>query len=82
MNMQVTGTFRILESARELVSEPFDSNADSNGRQQRRRALAARLRLQGLRGQKLGKHKVPVPVPDVQLGEDLSGSLRAMKVRD
>ncbi|KAI4520772.1 P60-like protein [Schizophyllum commune Loenen D] len=49
--------------------------------EERRRALAARLRLQGLRGQKLGKHKVPVPVPDVQLGEDLSGSLRAMKVR-
>ncbi|KAJ7132336.1 P60-like protein [Mycena epipterygia] len=44
----------------------------------RRAALQEKLKL-GLAGQKLGKHKVPVEEVDVQLGEDLSESLRALK---
>ena len=35
---------------------------------------------QGLAGQKIGKHKVPEGEIDVQLGEELSESLRALKV--
>jgi nucleolar protein 53 len=46
------------------------------------RQLAQREKLrQGLSGQRLGKHKVPDRDVDVQLGEDLSESLRALKVR-
>ena len=47
-----------------------------------RRQLAARdkLRRSGLAGRRLGKHKVPEKEVDVQLGEDLSESLRALKV--
>ena len=46
------------------------------------RQLAARdkLRRDGLAGRRLGKHKVPEKEVDVQLGEDLSESLRALKV--
>ncbi|KAJ7105118.1 ribosome biogenesis protein Nop53/GLTSCR2 [Mycena crocata] len=44
----------------------------------RRTALQEKLK-RGLAGQKLGKHKVPVEEVDVQLGEDLSESLRALK---
>ena len=36
---------------------------------------------QGLAGQKVGKHKVPEGEIAVQLGEELSESLRALKVR-
>lgn len=46
---------------------------------QRRLALQEKLK-RGMVGQKLGKHKVPVGEVDVQLGEDLSESLRALKV--
>ena len=35
----------------------------------------------GLGGQRLGKHKVPEGEVDVQLGEELSESLRELKVR-
>ncbi|KAJ6590420.1 ribosome biogenesis protein Nop53/GLTSCR2 [Mycena vulgaris] len=44
----------------------------------RRTAMQEKLKL-GLAGQKLGKHKVPVGEVDVQLGEDLSESLRGLK---
>ncbi|KAF9461790.1 ribosome biogenesis protein Nop53/GLTSCR2 [Collybia nuda] len=37
------------------------------------------MRRRGLAGQKLGKHKVPEGAVDVQLGEELSESLRALK---
>ena len=48
--------------------------------QARQAALAEKLR-NGLQGQRLGKHKVPEGEIDVQLGEDLSESLRALKVK-
>lgn len=38
------------------------------------------MKQRGLAGQKLGKHKVPEGGVDVQLGEELSESLRALKV--
>ncbi|KAG6841158.1 hypothetical protein C0991_001286 [Blastosporella zonata] len=38
-----------------------------------------KLKQHGLAGRKLGKHKVPKGAVDVQLGEDLSESLRALK---
>ncbi|KAJ7623618.1 ribosome biogenesis protein Nop53/GLTSCR2 [Roridomyces roridus] len=59
-------------------------NADStiSAREQahalRRAALQEKLK-RGLAGQKLGKHKVPAERVDVQLGEDLSESLRGLK---
>lgn len=46
----------------------------------RKQILASKLK-RGLSGQKLGKHKVPEGNVEVQLGEDLSESLRALKVR-
>lgn len=47
---------------------------------QRKIALKDRLRRHGLAGQRLGKHKVPEEQVEVQLGEDLSESLRGLKV--
>ncbi|KAI0672234.1 P60-like protein [Trametes maxima] len=47
-------------------------------RAQRQAALQEKLRL-GLAGQKIGKHVVPEGAIDVQLGEELSESLRALK---
>jgi Nop53 (60S ribosomal biogenesis) len=49
-------------------------------REQKQFALVEKLRKQGLAGQKLGKHKVPESELAVQLGEDLSDSLRGLKV--
>jgi len=49
-------------------------------REQRRRATVEKLEKQGLSGMKIGKHKVPEPDIEVQLGEDLSESLRGLKV--
>ncbi|EDR12759.1 uncharacterized protein LACBIDRAFT_292782 [Laccaria bicolor S238N-H82] len=46
---------------------------------ERRLALEEKVRKQGLVGQKLGKHKVPQGEVEVQLGEDLSESLRGLK---
>ncbi|KAG6828135.1 hypothetical protein H0H92_009089 [Tricholoma furcatifolium] len=40
---------------------------------------ADKLKQHGLAGRRLGKHKVPEGIMDVQLGEDLSESLRALK---
>ena len=48
-------------------------------RAQRQAQLQEKLK-QGLAGQKIGKHKVPEGEIDVQLGEELSESLRALKV--
>ncbi|KAH9934211.1 P60-like protein [Fomitopsis serialis] len=45
---------------------------------QRQEKMEERLR-NGLAGQRLGKHKVPEGEVDVQLGEDLTESLRALK---
>ena len=47
---------------------------------QRRLAMKYQRRRRGLAGQRLGKHVVPEGGVEVQLGEDLSESLRAMKV--
>lgn len=53
---------------------------------EREQAQLARLQLKqeklkkGLAGQKLGKHKVPEGLVDVQLGDDLTESLRELKV--
>lgn len=43
-------------------------------------ALQLKIKQAGLGGQKLGKHKVPENRIDVQIGEDLSESLRELKV--
>ncbi|KAJ7272728.1 P60-like protein [Mycena haematopus] len=53
-------------------------SAREQAREARRAALQEKLK-RGLAGQKLGKHKVPEGEVDVQLGEDLSESLRALK---
>jgi nucleolar protein 53 len=47
---------------------------------ERRLALEEKVRKQGLAGQKLGKHEVPQDEVQVKLGEDLSESLRGLKV--
>lgn len=47
---------------------------------QRLLASQEKLKSSGLSGQRLGKHRVPEKDVDVQLGEDLSESLRALKV--
>ena len=49
-------------------------------REKRRLGLIEKLQRQGLTGQKIGKHKVPESKIDVQLGENLSESLRGLKV--
>ncbi|KAL0945916.1 hypothetical protein HGRIS_012199 [Hohenbuehelia grisea] len=59
-------------STEKRLSAQAQANVD------KQRALREKLR-QGLAGQKLGKHKVPTGEVDVQLGEDLSESLRALK---
>ncbi|KAF7371023.1 Ribosome biogenesis protein NOP53 [Mycena sanguinolenta] len=53
-------------------------SAREQAREARRAALQEKLK-RGLAGQKLGKHRVPEEQVDVQLGEDLSESLRALK---
>jgi nucleolar protein 53 len=47
---------------------------------QKKSALKYRLRRHGLAGQRLGRHKVPEGRVDVQLGEDLTETLRGLKV--
>lgn len=49
-------------------------------REQKRLAIMEKLEKQGLAGTKIGKHKVPEPDIEVQLGEHLSESLRGLKV--
>jgi nucleolar protein 53 len=48
---------------------------------QRQATEREKLRTRGMKGRRLGKHLVPEGNVDVQLGEDLSESLRALKVR-
>ncbi|EAU83781.2 hypothetical protein CC1G_07516 [Coprinopsis cinerea okayama7 len=48
-------------------------------RLQKRLAFQEKIKKAGLAGQRLGKHKVPEGEVDVQLGEDLSESLRQLK---
>ncbi|KAF7973063.1 hypothetical protein HWV62_16242 [Athelia sp. TMB] len=48
-------------------------------RKQRQLALLDKMRKGGLQGMRIGRHKVPEREVDVQLGEDLSESLRALK---
>lgn len=47
---------------------------------ERRAKQEARLALNGLAGQKIGKHVVREGEVDVQLGEELSESLRGLQV--
>lgn len=47
---------------------------------QKKIALRDRLRRRGLAGQRLGRHRVPEEQVEVQLGDDLTESLRALKV--
>jgi nucleolar protein 53 len=47
---------------------------------QREAAKQEMLRMRGMKGRRLGKHLVPEGDVDVQLGEDLSESLRGLKV--
>ena len=49
-------------------------------RAQKKQALRDKLRQHGLSGQRLGRHKIPESQVEVQLGEDLSESLRGLKV--
>lgn len=56
-------------------------SAQEQARRQRLAAVAEKLKTHGLAGQKLGKHKVPESKVEVQIGEDLSESLRGLKVR-
>lgn len=49
-------------------------------RKQHQLALLEKMRKGGLQGMRIGRHKVPEREVDVQLGEDLSESLRALKV--
>lgn len=48
-------------------------------REEKRRIHREKLK-QGLAGQRFGKHTVQKPKIDVQLGEDLTDSLRGLKV--
>lgn len=57
-----------------------DNAAREAEREAKRLAAVEKLKTQGLAGQKLGKHKVPEGRVEVQLGEDLSESLRGLKV--
>ncbi|EJD51887.1 P60-like protein [Auricularia subglabra TFB-10046 SS5] len=59
------GTFASQEAHRKALAE--------------RRAALAKKAKEGLAGQRLGKHKVPVGEIDVQLGEELGDSLRSLK---
>ena len=70
----ISGAKQLHKSNMELMS------IREQEREQKKVALFEKLRKQGLAGQKLGKHKVPESELVVQLGEDLSESLRGLKV--
>lgn len=57
------------------------TSASEKATVQRQLALQKRLREAGLAGQRLGKHAVQEGEVIVQLGEELSESLRGLKVR-
>ena len=54
--------------------------ARSQASLQKKFALQEKLRTEGLAGRRIGKHMVREEEPIVQLGEDLSESLRGLKV--
>ena len=68
-----------LKAAKKAVDSTV--SARERARIQCRLLLQEKLRKFGLAGRKLGKHVVPEAEPEAQLGEDLSESLRGLKVR-
>ncbi|KAG6836114.1 hypothetical protein H0H93_011226 [Arthromyces matolae] len=66
-----------MENAR--TDESVENFALAAELDEKRTTEMTKLKQQGLVGQKLGRHKVPEGPVDVQLGEDLSESLRALK---
>jgi nucleolar protein 53 len=70
-----------INSAKQLRRSTYRAlTAREKARAERQRVLQQKAKL-GLAGQKVGKHKVPKGEVDVQLGEELSESLRGLKVR-
>lgn len=69
-NITLAKTYR-----HEILRQAADSEAT---RLQRAQTWLQKQKL-GLAGHRLGKHRVPEIAVDVQLGEDLSESLRALK---
>jgi len=68
-----------------MLAKSLRSSVEKNSQRQHQARLARQLALKvklskGLAGQRLGKHKVPEEEIDVQIGEDLSENLRALKV--
>ncbi|KAF8126791.1 P60-like protein [Boletus edulis] len=73
---------RLLNSINQVKAFRSDISKLTDAQQQARlaRQLALRLKLRkGLAGQRLGKHRVPENDIEVQIGEDLSESLRNLK---
>lgn len=70
----ISGVKLLRKSTAEFMS------AREKARIERQLASREKLKKLGLAGQRLGKHKVPEGQVEVQLGEDLSESLRALKV--
>ncbi|OCH90470.1 tumor suppressor protein Gltscr2 [Obba rivulosa] len=69
-----------VDSAKSLRKAIAKKHAVSEAlRQQREAEEQERLKKEGLAGQRLGKHKVPEGEIDVQLGEELTESLRQLK---
>lgn len=67
-------------SIKSLRAHKFSLTSQSEVHAQRQAAKREMLRTRGMKGRKLGKHLVPEGDVDVQLGEDLSESLRGIKV--
>ena len=65
------------------MKKSIDNSIDARQRAriQRNSKLSDKIRHSGLAGQRIGKHIVGEGAPDVQLGEDLTESLRGLKVR-
>lgn len=68
-----------------MLAKSLRSSAEKNSQRQHQARLARQLALKmklskGLAGQRLGRYKVPEGEIDVQIGEDLSENLRALKV--
>jgi nucleolar protein 53 len=73
MNSTIDSMKRLRHTANNLISSQEQARAS--------RQLALREKAkQGLAGQRLGRHKVAESGVDVQLGEELSESLRGLKV--
>jgi nucleolar protein 53 len=74
---------KLFESIDNIKTLRRQSDRDVSSRQktllEKKALLQAKIR-RGLGGKKLGKHKVPEQEIDVQLGEDLTESLRGLKV--